>query len=142
LCGREKMKQLLIRLREEEHKFIHEEAEKREISMAGYIRLIVQSYMDNDSTKKEAIGKLWLYSLPLKKRINLLKQIIRKEKRIGPTQLYVEGILEKNPNATAQEIYNAISYRFNVPITPNIRKMVRRLKERFKKRRQAIHDDG
>jgi hypothetical protein len=85
---------------------------------------------------KVARAKLELLSLPAHKRISICQQILRKDRRKGQLEPYVEGILSKNPKAKADEIYKALSDAFGVPLTPNIRKMVRRLKERFKKRRQ------
>jgi hypothetical protein len=144
------MKQLFIRLREEDYKTVRRESEKRNISMAEYIRLIIQSLADEKSNsgiwgsdkegglgnRKEATAKLLLSSLPTHKRMKICQQILRRDKRKGQLEPYVEGILSKNPKAKAEEIYKALSETFGVPLTPNIRKMIRRVKERFRKRRQ------
>lgn len=127
------MRQLLIRLREEDYKTIRRESERRNISMAEYIRLLIQSRIEDNKTAK---ARLELLSLPAHRRIRVCQQILRKDKRKGQLEPYVEGILSKNPKAKAEEIYKALSDTFGVPLTPNIKKMVRRLKERFKKRRQ------
>jgi len=68
--------------------------------------------------------------------MKICQQILRRDKRKGQLEPYVEGILSKNPKAKAVEIYKALSETFGVPLTPNIRKMIRRVKERFRKRRQ------
>lgn len=125
------MRQLLIRLREEDYKTIRRESERRNISMAEYIRLLIQSRIEDN---KEAKVRLELMSLPAKRRIRVCQQILRRDRRKGQLEPYVEGILAKNPKARAKEIYKALSDTFGIPITPNIRKMVRRLKKKFRER--------
>jgi len=125
------MKELHIRLREEEFEYVSREAERRNITMSEYIRLLIQSHTEDN---KEAKVKLLLSSLPAHKRTRICQQILKKDKRKGQLEPYVEGILSKNPKAKAKEIYKALSDTFGVPITPNIRKMIRRVKEKFRKR--------
>ena len=125
-------KELHIRLDSDDFEYIGREAEKRNISVSEYIRLIVKSHMKDGIEAKE---KLLLLSLPAQKRIRLCKQILKKEKRRkGKVEYYVEGILNKNPKASAEVIYKALSNTFSVPVTPNIRKMVRRIKKKFRER--------
>jgi len=125
------MKELHIRLREEEFEYVSREAERRNITMSEYIRLLIQSHTEDN---KEAKVKLLLSSLPAHKRTRICQQILKKDKRKGQLEPYVEGILSKNPKAKAKEIYKALSDTFGVPITPNIRKMVRRIKKKFRER--------
>jgi len=125
------MKELHIRLTQEEFEYVSREAEKRNISISEYIRLIIESHTEDN---KEAKVKLLLSSLPAHKRIKICQQILRRNKRRGQLEPYVEGILSKNPKAKAKEIYKALSDTFGVPITPNIKKMVRRLKKKFRER--------
>jgi hypothetical protein len=125
------MKELHIRLREEEFEYVSREAERRNITISEYIRLLIQSHTEDNKTAK---AKLLLSSLPAHKRTRICQQILKKDKRKGQLEPYVEGILSKNPKAKAKEIYKALSDTFGVPITPNIRKMIRRVKEKFRKR--------
>ena|ERR1700758_3206749 len=136
------MKEIHIRLRERGFNHVSRESEKRGISISEYIRLLIESNIENGNTNMKSTIKLSLLKLPLKECERLLRQIIRKKKRIGPLESYVVGILEDNPDMTMNEICTALSNKFSVKIRPSVRRMVRRLKERFKKRRKTIQNDG
>ena len=132
------MKDIHIRLRERGFNHVNQEAGKRDISIAEYIRLLIESRMEdkNRNIKIESLLKLYTLKLPLKECEKLLREIIRKKKRVGPLESYVAGILEESPDMTMNEICTVLSNKFDVKITSNVRRMVRRLKERFRKRGQ------
>ena len=134
------MKEIHIRLREKGFNHVNQEAEKRGISIAEYIRLLIEWNIENENgnINMKPTLKLCLLKLPLKECEKLLRQIIRKKRRIGPLESYVVGILEDNPDMTMNEICTALSNKFSVKIRPSVRRMVRRMKRRFQKRRQRV----
>ena len=134
------MKDIHIRLRERGFNHVNQEAGKRAISIAEYIRLLIESNMENGNRniKIKSFLKLYILKLPLKECEKLLREIIRKKKRVGPLESYVAGILEESPDMTMNEICTVLSNKFDVKITPNARRMVRRMKKRFQKRRQRM----
>jgi hypothetical protein len=134
------MKDIHIRLRERGFNHVNQEAGKRDISIAEYIRLLIESNMENGNRniKIKSFLKLYILKLPLKECEKLLREIIRKKRRVGPLESYVAGILEESPDMTMNEICTVLSNKFDVKITPNVRRMVRRMKKRFQKRRQRM----
>lgn len=136
------MKEIHIRLRERGFNHVNQEAERRDISVAEYIRLLIETNMEDGDRNIKSILKLYFLKLPLKECEKLLRQVIRKKKRIGPLESYVVGILEDSPDMTMNEICTALSNKFSIKIRPSVRRMVRRLKERFKKRRQTMQNDS
>ncbi|HWP91832.1 MAG TPA: hypothetical protein VNN20_06510 [Thermodesulfobacteriota bacterium] len=134
------MKDIHIRLGERGFNHINQEAGKRGISIAEYIRLLIESNMEdgNRNIKIKSLLKLYLLKLPLKECEKLLREIIRKKKRVGPLESYVEGILENKPDMRVNEICTVLSNKFDTKIRPNVRTMVRRMRKRFHKRRERM----
>jgi hypothetical protein len=134
------MKDIHIRLGERGFNHVNQEAGKRGISIAEYIRSLIESNMEdgNRNIKIKSLLKLYLLKLPISECEKLLREIIRKKKRVGPLESYVAGILEENPDMTMNEICTVLSNKFDTKITLNVRTMVRRLKERFRKREQRM----
>ena len=134
------MKDIHIRLGERGLNHVNQEAGKRGISIAQYIRLLIESNMEdgNRNIKIKSLLKLYLLKLPLSECEKLLREIIRKKKRVGPLESYVGGILEENPDMTMNEICTVLSNKFDTKITPNVRTMVRRMRKRFHKRRERM----
>lgn len=134
------MKDIHIRLRERGFNHVNQEAGKRSISLAEYIRLLIESNMENGNRniKIKSFFKLYFLKLPLKECEKLLREIIRKKRRVSSFESYVEGILGNKPDMPVNEICTVLSNKFDVKITPNVRRMVRRMKKRFQKRRQRM----
>jgi len=128
------MKEVHIRLREDQYEHVRKESEKRGISMSEYLRLLLLASSEDEEIKREAMAKLWFYGLSLNRRKKILERTIRKEKRKGPLESYVEGILRNNPNAETEYICKSIIRKFNIPIIPNMRKMIRRKKKSWNKK--------
>jgi len=125
------MKEVRVWLSEEQCKSFKEEAVKSEISLSQYIRLKLSSQSDNQELKTRAELEVEFLRLPSREQERIIRRMKRKEKRRGPIESYIEGILERNPQAPAWDIHKAIRHRFDIPITPNIMKQVRRKKKRL-----------
>ena len=134
------MKDIHVRSGERGFNHVNQEAGRRGISIAEYIRLLIESNMENGNrnVKIKSLLKLHLLKLPLKECEKLLRDIIRKKKRVGPLESYVAGILEENPDMTMNKICTVLSNKFDTKITPNVRTMVRRTRKRFQKRRERM----
>ncbi|GEM_PF-1513308 len=130
------MKEIHIRFRSEEIDHLSRVTEKGGLSISEYIRLLVRADIKEDrEIESEALGKLWLYKLTPAKRKRVIERSLKKK---GVLEPYVEGILYRNPQANIYQICTAIRNRFKVEINRNTIKMIRRVKERFKKRRQRL----
>ena len=123
------MKQFLIRLKEDEHRYVSKEADAREISMSEYIRLLIRMNMGDEAIRNKSVGKLYWLKLPIDERKKMIRESLKKEKRNGPLESFIEFILNKNPRATTDHIGKAIIRRFNVPMTRKYAKMIRRKKK-------------
>ena len=130
------MKETHIRFRSEEIDHLCRVTEKNGLSISEYVRLLVRADIKEDKEiESEALGKLWLYKLTPAKRKRVIEKSLKKK---GVLEPYVEGILYRNPQANIYQICTAIRNRFKTEINRNTIKMIRRVKERFKKRRQRL----
>src|ERR1700752_3838141 len=130
------MKDIHIRFRSEEIDHLSRVTEKSGLSISEYVRLLVRADIKDDrGIESEALGKLWVYKLTPAKRKRMVEKSLKKKGELEP---YMEGILDRKPQANIYQICTAITNRFKTEINRNTIKMIRRVKERFKKRRQRL----
>ena len=130
------MKETHIRFRSEEIDHLSRVTEKSGLSISEYVRLLVRADIKDDrGIESEALGKLWVYKLTPAKRKRMVEKSLKKKGELEP---YMEGILDRKPQANIYQICTAITNRFKTEINRNTIKMIRRVKERFKKRRQRL----
>jgi len=134
--GERAIKEIHIRLKEEECNHLKVEALRRGISMGEYIRILLRSDMKDESIRVAAIGRRWLSGLSPQEKHKEIERLKKQDDRLGMLEPYVEAIFNRNPYTGTETICRSIMKKFNIPMTKNIIKMIRRVRARYRKRRQ------
>ena len=117
-----KSKLLSLRLSPNHYEYVRLQARERNMSVSEFVRIIIEraenEFRHEGPLRTEVVAYLKNLSAP--QREDLLDNVDSGEKR--KIILYMNNILEKNPETTVKKLCESTSIEFNVPVNLDLRR--------------------